>query len=209
MAIPAPPGSGLTPHLTTWRNGRRLYRVHVDTFAANSFNPGQGQGRFHPIRDQKGELIPTLYAADRINGALSEAVFRNITANGGRILRCELEALLLSRLIQERELRLIDLTGLRLRRLGLTRAQLIETPATAYRDTARWAEALHRDCPEADGMMWVSRQFDTSKAIVLFGDRVVESVLRDEDNTELLYRGRGFRRVLEAAELAGITIIEG
>lgn len=181
--------------------------MHSNGVDASTFNPGYGRGRFHPIQSADDEAIPTLYAADKINGALSESVFRDITA-GGRVHREDLRPLLLSRLIQETELQLIDLTGLALRRLGLTRAQLIEAPPRLYRDTARWAEALHSACPAAHGLMWVSRQFDTAKAIVLFGDRVAERVLRDEENSEPLHRGRGFQRVCQAAALANITVID-
>ena len=56
--------------------------------------------------------------------------------------------------------------------------------------------------------MWVSRQFDTAKVIALFGDRVAERLLRDEENSEPLHRGRGFQRMCEAAALANITVID-
>lgn len=205
--VPIPDVSDLDPKLATWKAGRRLFRVHSEGVAANTFHPGYGRGRFHPIRSAAARAIPTLYAADKINGALSESVFRDITADG-RVHREDLRPLLLSRLIQETELQLIDLTGLAIRRLGLTRAELIEAPPRQYRDTARWAEALHGACPVAHGLMWVSRQFDTAKAIVLFGDRVAERSLRDEENSEPLHRGRGFQRVCEAAALANVTVVD-
>jgi len=104
---------------------------------------------------------------------------------------------------------LIDLTGLSLRSLGLTRANLIEPNENFYQETARWAEALYEHAPKAHGMVWVSRQFDTSKSILLFGDRVDASWLTDLSSAEALDRGRGFKRVLEAATQAGITVVEG
>lgn len=198
----------LDPKLTPRKAGRRLFRLHANGVDADAFNPGYGRGRFHPIEDEAGKVIPTLYAADRINGALSESVFRDITAAGGRVHREELRTLVLSRLIQQTDLQLIDLTGLALRRLGLTRVQLLDAPPRHYRETARWAEALHRACPAAHGLMWVSRQFDTSKVMVLFGDRIADMVLRDAENSESLYGGRGFQRVCEAAALGNITVID-
>jgi hypothetical protein len=202
-----PPPAALDPATRTWSAGRRLYRVH-DASPANAFNPGYGCGRFHPIRDSRGEPIPTLYAADQIAGALSESVFRGVRASGGRIHRADLEPLRLSRLVLEADLRLVDLTGLALRRLGLTRAQLIEAPEWLYRSTARWAEALHEADSTAQGLLWVSRQCDTARVVVLFGDRVDASRLRPDGPAEALHRGPGFQRVCEAAGRANIAVIQ-
>ena len=202
-----PPAAALDPATTTWRVGRRLYRVH-DASPANAFNPGYGRGRFHPVHDGRGRPIPTLYAADAIDGALSESVFRGVGASGGRIHRADLEPLRFSRLVLDADLRFVDLTGLALRRLGLTRGQLIEAPEWLYRSTARWAEALHEAESTAHGLLWVSRQCDTAKAVVLFGDRVEASWLRADGPAEPLHGGRGFRRVCEAAGRANIVVIQ-
>lgn len=203
----APPAATLDPATTIWRVGRHLYRVH-DASPANAFNPGYGRGRSHPLGDRRGEPIPTLYAADAIDGALSESVFRSVNASGRRIHRADLEPLRLSRLVLDADLRLVDLTGLALRRLGLTRGQLIEAPEWLYRSTARWAEALHEAESTAHGLLWVSRQCDTAKAVVLFGDRVEASWLRADGPAESLHGGRGFRRVCEAAGRANIVVIQ-
>ena len=202
-----PPAATFDPATTTWSAGRRLYRVH-DVAPANAFNPGHGRGRFHPVRDGRGESIPTLYAADEIDGALSETVFRGVRGSGGRLHRADLESLYLSRLVLEVDLRLVDLTGLALRRLGLTRGQLLEAPERLYRATARWAEALHEADPNAHGLQWVSRQCDTARAGVLFGDRVDPSRLRPEGPAEPLRAGTGFRRVCDAAGRANIVVVQ-
>ena len=202
-----PPSAALDPATTTWSARRRLFRVHGAS-PVNAFNPGYGRGRFHPLRDSRGESIPTLYAADEVDGALSESVFRDITGSGGHIHRADLDPLRLSRLLLEVDLRLVDLTGLALRRLGLTRVQLIEAPARFHGKTARWAEALHEACASAQGLTWVSRQLDTARAVVLFGDRVDASRLRPDGPTEPLGGGRGFRRVCAAAARANIAVIQ-
>ena len=202
-----PPAAGLDPATKTWSAGRSLFRVH-DASAANGFNPGHGCGRFHPIRDGRGQSIPTLYAADAIDGALSETVFRGVRGRGGRIHRADLEPLRLSRLSLEADLRLVDLTGLALRRLGLTRGQLLEAAERLWRKTARWAEALHEVDSNAHGLLWVSRQCDTARAVVLFGDRLDPSRLRPGGPAEPLRAGRGFRRVCEAAGRANIVVIQ-
>ena len=206
--LPEPVVANLQPATTTWKADQILFRVHGGT-PANTFNPGYGCGRFHPIRDRRGEPIPTLYASDMIDGALSEMLFRGgVTASSGSIHRTDLESLFLSRLVSETDLQLVDLTGLALRRLGVTRDQLIEAPERCYRDTARWAEALHEAGANAHGLTWVSRQCDTSKSVVLFGDRIDASVLRPAEPAEPLHRGRGFRRVCEAAGRANVAVIQ-
>ncbi|HET7326208.1 MAG TPA: hypothetical protein VFJ14_02885, partial [Nocardioidaceae bacterium] len=69
-------------------------------------------------------------------------------------------------------LRLVDLTSEGLRRLDVSRARLIESDARCNAETAAWAQALHAHREHVDGLTWVYRQDDTSRALVLFGDRV-------------------------------------
>ena len=208
--LPKPsPSVRLDPATKVLSAGDHLFRVH-GARPANAFNPGDGcgRGRFHPLRNRRGKLIPTLYAADEIDGALSETVFRGVGGAGGRINRADLESLRLSRLVLEADLPLIDLTGLALRRLGLVSRQLLEAPERLYEETARWAEALHEADPNAHGLLWVSRHCDTARAVVLFGDRVDPSRLRPEGPAEPLHGGSGFRRVCEAAGRANIAVIQ-
>lgn len=49
---------------------------------------------------------------------------------------------------------------------------MIASPARDYPDTALWAQALHRQFPDVDGLLWMSRQRDRDHALVLFGDRL-------------------------------------
>ena len=71
-----------------------------------------------------------------------------------------------------RDLKLVDLTSEGLHRLKVPKEELIASPARDYPFTARWAEALHRQCPDADGLLWMSRQRDRDQALLLFGDRL-------------------------------------
>lgn len=178
-----------------------------DSRPANEFNPGLGRGRFHPLQNRRRDSIPTLYAADEIDGALSETVFRGARGSGGRIHLADLERQHLSRLVLEKDLLLVNMTGLALRSLGLTRGQLLEAPERLWGTTARWAEALHDAESSAHGLLWISRQCDTAKVVVLFGDRVDTSWLRPDGPPEALHIGRGFQRVCEAARRANIAVI--
>ncbi len=165
-------------------------------------------GRFHPIFDQLGKPIPTMYLSDKINGALSETVFRN-KMSGDVVYQAELVDKYLSRISYQKELRLIDLTGFYIKRLKITRLELLESEEEYYDITARWAEALYHACPKAHGIKWVSRHFDTAKSILLFGDRITQSNMKDLKKSELLEEGDGLRHVLKAATAAKITVITG
>ena len=185
-----------------------LYRVHPDLYPPNAFNPGThgDRGRFHPMRDASGRLVPTLYAADCIDGALSETMFQNVFA-GDVIVRSRLEGHCLTRIELTRDILVADLTGHGLRRLGLTRSQLLDSGASHHAETARWAEAIHRSRESLQGMIWISRQFDVAMALLAFGDRLHERDF-ECDASEPLDGGRGYRLVQDAAAAAGITVVE-
>lgn len=210
MALPSPPKPPAKPDpaIEQWPAGKPIYRVHDRRYAASTFNPGQGRGRFHPFSDLSGQPVPTLYGADTLDGALSESVFRSIPVRGpGRAIgRSHLFEACYSVLIPIRDLRLAALHGFGLGRLGVERLELIESDAAHYGETVLWASALHRLPARVDGLAWVSRQHDTSRAIILFGDRVLSEDLRIEEGPMPLGWGKGLNRVLDAAERAGIRI---
>lgn len=207
--VPVPPGSGLDPRIETWRAGRQVWRCHEPRLGPREFNPGLGQGRFHPLHDLvSGAPIGTLYGSDQVSGALSESVFRSVPVRGpGKLIRrSALGSVRLSALVPSRDLLLADFSGSGLRRIGVHRSELIDCPAMHYGDTARWAEAIHRDAA-VDGLLWVSRQDDTALAIVLFGDRVDPADLDVLVESLPLDRGPGWNYVLRSAEDADIMIV--
>src|SRR3546814_11448371 len=68
-------------------------------------------------------------------------------------------------------LQLVNLASVPLRKLGVTRKQLIDTAKNQYSATRLWAEAIHRKCPPAQGLSWVYRQDDSARAVKLVGVR--------------------------------------
>ena len=115
--------------------------------------------------------------------------------------------ILLSTLAATRDLTLAQLHGFGLRRLGLSRPDLIETEADRYVESVRWAQAIHACSNRIDGMCWISRQHDTAFALVLFGDRVRRRDLILIEPPLPLYSDPGFEIVHRAAEQAGITVL--
>lgn len=209
--LPDPPDpSTLDPLLETWARGERIVRCHKSAFGATEYNPGFGRGRFHPFENDKGTGVPTVYGSSSLDGALSETVFHDLPIRGeGRsILRSSLKTMMVSVLSPLRDLKLVQLHGYGLRRLEISRAELIESGAGQYGQTAKWARALYACGDKIDGLVWVSRQHDTSLALVLFGDRVKRADLEVIDPPLPLYLNAGFVEVQRAAEQAGITVLE-
>jgi hypothetical protein len=169
-----------------------------------------GMGRFHPFKDAHGSVVPTLYAAEDREGSLSETVFHSVPVRGpGKMIRkAILKPLVISTLVCLRDLRLAQLFGFGLRRLGVTRLDLIEVSKRHYPRTASWAQAIHACDDRIDGLVWVSRQNDGTRSIILFGDRVASSDFRIIGSSLPLKDGLGYDIVLGAAGQAGIMVVD-
>lgn len=189
--------------------GEPIVRCHDGRYGATEFNPGLGAGRFHPFRVE-GRYVPTIYGSSDLVGAFSETLFHDVPIEAGlrAIERSVLRPLLVSVIAARRPLRFAQLHSSGLGRLGIRRSELIDRDATAYPATVTWAKALHA-CPERfDGLVWISRQNDTSRAVVLFGDRIERQDLELVEAPMPLYLGPGYLRVQEAAGAAGIAVLE-
>jgi hypothetical protein len=184
-------------------------RCHDARFGASEFNRTASEGRFRPVR-ARGRILGTIYASEDDRGALAESVFRAVPVAAAQRLvgRARLVPVMISTLECTRALRLVSLHGNGLRRLGVARAELIDSEADRYPALADWGQALH-DCPAApDGLVWRSRHYDDSYAMVLFGDRLRRSELRILEPPLPLAVGRGLELVMELAEQAGIAILD-
>lgn len=208
--VPIPPhASKLNPLVDRWPAGTKFIRSHSIAFGATDFNPGFGRGRFHPF-EVDGKQIPSLYGGDSLRGAISETVFHDVPIRGPnrRVLLEEVKKYIASSLVALRDLKLIRLHSTGLRRLQVGRTELIESDADRYDETVPWARALYEWHGNADGLVWISRQDDTSKAIMLFGDRVDPAELQIAPPAPLpLGLGRGLDEVLQIAEESNITVI--
>lgn len=204
--------AALDPALTTWASGTPIHRCFDvrwgsrDSYAGDAAHPG----RFSPFAPAGAATdLPVLYGASDALGALSETVFHDVPVRGTKVVpHAKLRHRLVVALAPARDLVLIDLTSAGLSRLGISRSELIESDARSYPETARWARALHDHPVGADGLVWVSRQHDTSRAVVLFGDRVASDDLDVEPSAIplTLGAGAGLDLVCEAADRAGITV---
>jgi len=96
-----------------------------------------------------------------------------------------------ARFVPTRELTLIDASGLRLAAFEEIVTAVLERPenrewkdrpkpiaddifqcgAEEYHETQRWAGWFRSQAPSADGVVWVSRQYNLGQCLVLFADR--------------------------------------
>ena len=209
---PAPPDS-LHVTYTELAEGEVLHRVHLSEHPASQFNPGvKGNARFSPVQDGQGKPIPTLYGGTTLACALMETVFHDVPHVPGfkSYDKAKLDNQVYSTVQIGAPLQLVDLSSVSLRKLGVTRKQLIDTEKDQYPATRKWAEAIHRQCPQAQGLSWVSRQDDSARAVMLFGDRIPDGTLEAQgESRSLIEDGSTYDEVLDLAERIGVAIVSG
>ncbi len=171
--------------------GSAIVRVHHVRFGPVEFDTP----RALPLGEA---VVPTLYAALDEETAVVEALFHDVPLQGTRRLtRAALSDRFLSRLVSERDLRLLTIRD----------RELIEAPASAYRWTEDWGAALHAAAPRAHGMIWLGRRLADRPALVLFGDRLGAGELTATVEPEPLWHGPGLELVERAAMRAEITLL--
>jgi hypothetical protein len=152
------------------RRKTRMYRLHENRFQTPEFNPGpRGPGRFHFFGTPN---VPALYTATTEAGAVAETLLRTIPVAGGAIAYEDYKTKVMAALEIEREVRLASFLGTDLRALKVAPEQLTTTPGENYPQTRKWAEAAH--AAGFDGVAWMSRQDNSDRAYMFFGDRVTE-----------------------------------
>lgn len=212
MTVPDVPDPLPEPRIHSWPASAPIVRCHSATMGATEFNRTATSGRFRPVAGAK-DIVATIYGADLREGALSETVFHDVPVRGRgrRIQRKALIHWVLSTIVATRELRLVELHGAGMRRLRVTHAELIETSSSQYPRTALWGQALHDHDGAFDGLVWRSRQFNDSLALMLWGDRVsrFEDLQFDPDESPVpLFAGPGLEIVQGLANDFGITVID-
>ena len=211
-------GSTPRPHAGTLKTttyslskGTVLHRVHHEHYAANQYNPGlRGNARFSPIQDAEGDPISTLYAGVTKNCAMMETIFHDVSFAPGlkTFDKSKLEGQVHSTLEVLEDLELVDLASVALRKLGITRKQLIDTEKNLYPMTRQWAEKFYEQCPAVHGLAWISRQDDTARAMMFFGDRITpKSLAQIGESLSLINDTTTYDDVLELAEKLDVLIV--
>ena len=154
-----------------------LHRIHHGDYGSRQFNgTDRGNARFSPIRDVLGGIIPTIYAGQSFRCAVCEIILRapDAAPDPGALTVVsprDFESHLHSTIRTSRELRLVDLTALGQRAIGLMGNALLSGGTLHYPATRAWAEAIHTHVSWAEGIYYTSYQCGPEFAMVLFGDR--------------------------------------
>jgi hypothetical protein len=169
------------PATITLPAGDLLHRVVTATRTATEFNPGKGAPtRFAFFGDP---VVPVMYAADTEVAAVAETLLHDTPVEGGVLPYEQYSHKAVVLLAVTRDLRLGVLYGLGLRRLKVTADELTSSPASTYPITVRWAEAAH--AIGLDGLVWMSRLCNDSKAYVFFGDRCADAFAQDASHARI------------------------
>lgn len=165
-----PPPDPFEPWVEVWEAGVPLHRVHPRRRAATEFNPGYGEPtRFAFFGSPE---VPVLYGGQTPESAVAETLLHDVGGTGGFVPHEVYRGRVLSTLHPRRDLCLVQLHGGGLPRLGVEAQQLTATTAAHYARTVAWAERAHVAIPDADGLVWMSRRWNSARSVVLFGDRV-------------------------------------
>ena len=175
------PPKPFKPAIETLPKGHRLYRVFTNARLATEFNPGIGAATRFGFFGKP--VVPIMYAADTEEAAIAETLLHAIPVEGGNLLWDNYSRKALALLEVTSELRLAVLHGMKLRQLGVGPEDVTSSPASSYPATVTWAEAAHR-CG-VDGMVWMSRLCNNSKAYVFFGDRCADAFAQDTSHARI------------------------
>ena len=157
--------------------GTELHRIHHGDYGSCQFNgTDRGNARFSPIRDLRGDIIPTIYAGQSFRCASCEIILRapDAAPDPGALTVVspqDFAAYQHSAIRTKRDLQLVDLTAMGQRAVGLTGNALPSGGTLHYPATRAWAEAIHTHVSWAEGIFYTSYQCGPEFALVLFGDR--------------------------------------
>jgi len=211
------PSANLNPQFVTLAKGVPAHQLCDSAFPAGAFHPATGSAplgiakrtRFAPIRDIKGALVPYIYAGGTLQCAIFETVFHDVdfTAVSQSVDLADFASRAHCVLTFARDLKLAKLHGTGLARLKAARLELIEGPARCYAYTALWAEALHHQFPDIDGLAWKSRRLDDQDSYMFFGDRVKTADIAASSASGPLNIDAGLRQaVIEEGEDVDVTV---
>jgi len=211
--VPRKPPRSFEPLVETW-SASQLFRVHPVAHPATELYATDRLARFRPLRTTDGEIVPSLYGAASQQAAIAEGLLHDLAPRGPRVVAFEsLVPTTLSYLIPHRDLQLAMLHSSGLDRLRVRNTSLIDTLPSRYAETVPWGQALHEHPLHLDGIVWMSRRYNSIRACVLFGstgyDERVESsdlVLDPARSFPTLAFADGYDLVVEACRAADVLI---
>lgn len=189
---------------------RALWRVYAQVHGPAGFNgTNRGNARFSPI-ENAGAIIPTMYLATSVQAALMETVLHDAPVpSAGFILTLEpaKDPRRISRLQSTAPLQLADLSTVGLRRLGISRSDVVDSDKTHYPVTRQLATWIYANCPDVQGLAWTSRQDDSAQAIVLFEPRLAGGTLAVLDQDAEFFSGPHHAALIDLVARLGASLM--
>lgn len=187
-----------------------LWRVYSRQYGASGFNRNLlGNARFSPL-EVGGVIAPVLYAASTLEVALMETVWHDApTPSQGfhLVLKEATEPRRVGCFKPTGALRLVDLSAVGLRRLGLARCDVIDGDPVDFSVTRQLGAWLYENKPDAQGICWISRQNDEGRAVVLFEPRLSPVGLEVITEDEVFTDGLHLDALLTLAQRMGASVI--
>jgi hypothetical protein len=190
------------------------WRVYSKANAAHGFNPSSvGNARFSPLLDASGHTVPTLYLAQTPAAALMETVLHDCPApSSGYILTLppatdELRRMACLAVLEP--LVLADFSAIGLRRLGLTKAQVVGSDKSGYPQSRELAQQVYALRPDIQGIQWNARQDDRASAIVLFEPRTKPSSLAIWHQNQPINDGMALDELIELLDQLDAGLVFG
>lgn len=222
---PAPPPSlgGRLLLVDLDSNPEDLVRIHKSSRPALGFSIAPGGNRFDPLAPPF-ETCKVLYAGTTLEVAIAETVLRwRDQFKAGAAIELSTETKLRGRRVARfrprRPLKIIDATGVGLDRIQAVVDATIALPehqpdwatrpppladdiflcrADEYATTQAWGAWFRSKCPDADGLQWASRQFNSAQCVVLFDDRCAGQLEQIGDSVDLLEPSSAEEQTLDA-----------
>jgi hypothetical protein len=213
---PAPPPDIAVPLLTATLepNPDDLVRLHRRDRPALAFAIAAMGNRFDPLAAPFA-ATRVLYADTTLEVAIAETILRwHGQIAMGTPIELSNEGQLRDRQVARfrplRPLQVIDATGLGLQRIqraveatialpqhvGVWGSRppplaedVFQCPTNDYAVTQAWGAWFRSQCPDADGLQWISRQFNRGRCLVLFSDRCDGELAQKGNSVDLIASG--------------------
>lgn len=154
--------------------------------------------------------VATLYGGASISVAVMETIFHDLPSSsvGTPYDLSKLEGLSHSAVKPCQDLHLVNLDPKTLRKMGVKRADILDSSADQYVFTREYSVAIHQAYPAAQGMQSSSKQHGGT-VLMLFGDRVKSSHLEVDIESERVLESDAVMDVIEEeADQLGVVLID-
>lgn len=137
------------------------------------FSEGWGSSRYAPLFQADGMPVHTYYIASTVESAVMESVLHDVPLYpAGTFELDRLRYFYVVRLHIPYDLKFVSFHTPYLPKMGISRADLVDSLPEDYPRTRAWAQAAYLQRPTAQGIGYGSRRHDAARCMMLFGQRL-------------------------------------